>query len=86
MKFRSISLGNDLCNSTFYQSMPPLDCVSAVADPGGGARMPLPPPWPVKNRPKKDGCRARRLICHVSWPPPRPNFLDPLLLRKEWKI
>ena len=33
---------------------------------GGGQG---PPPRPVKNRPKKDGCRMRRLIFHVSWSP-----------------
>ena len=40
----------------------------SVADPGG-PRGPCPP-WPVKNRPKKDGRSARRLIFHVSCPPP----------------
>ena len=29
----------------------------------------MAPPWPLKNRPKKDGHCARRLIFHVSWPP-----------------
>ena len=41
--------------------------------------MAPPPPWPVKNSHKKDGCRAQRVIFHVSWPP-SPKFLDPLLL------
>ena len=52
----------------------------SVADPGGGGQGGHgPPPRPVKNRPKKDGRRAWRLICHVSWPP-SPKFLDPLLI------
>ena len=37
-----------------------------------------PPPWRVKNRPKKDGGHTRWLIFHVSWPP-SPKFLDVLL-------
>ena len=52
--------------------------IDPVADPGGGQGGHVPP-WPVKNRPKKDGCRARWLVFHVSCPPPSPKFLDPLL-------
>ena len=49
--------------------------VYAVADPGrGGQGGHAPPPWPVKNRPKKDGRRVRRLIFHVSWPPKLGSF------------
>ena len=57
----------------------------AVADPGGGGgRGPCPPPpWPVKNSHKKDVHHTRWPIFHVSWPPPRPKFLDPLLLRSD---
>ena len=40
---------------------------------GQGGHAP-PPPRPVKNRPKKDGHHARRLIIHVSWPPPFWSF------------
>ena len=39
-----------------------------VVDPGG-AEGAMPPPQPVKIGQKKDGCQARQLICHVSWPP-----------------
>ena len=49
----------------------PDDCEVPVADPGGGGGGKgghAPSPWPVKNRPKKDGCHVRRLIFHVSWP------------------
>ena len=35
----------------------------------GGQGGHAPPPLACKNRPKKDGRRARRLIFHVSWPP-----------------
>ena len=45
----------------------------------GVERGAMPPSRPVKNRPKKDGCRTQRLIFHVSCPPPFPKFLDPLL-------
>ena len=46
--------------------------LEAVADHGGGGEGAMPPPGPVKINHKKDGCRRRPHICHVSWPPPYP--------------
>ena len=57
---------------SFFGKMPSIGLLDlgleSVADPGGGPRGPCLPPWPVKNRPKKDGHHMRRLI--FLGPPP----------------